>query len=83
MTGDPEKDPDQTSGQEAANDADTDQQSHKNDVEASSGLARDTPTPDSFIVDWDGPDDPHNPFNWTNFKKYRQLVGMAVNTFLT
>lgn len=53
---------------------------HENDIEASASMAQST---DSYVVDWDGPDDPHNPFNWTGFKKYRQLTGMAFNTFLT
>lgn len=35
------------------------------------------------IVDYDGPDDPENPFNWPRWKKGRQLVLMAFNTFIT
>lgn len=35
------------------------------------------------LVDWDGPDDPENPFNWPSYKKWRQLMFMSVNTFLT
>jgi hypothetical protein len=34
-------------------------------------------------VDWDGPDDPENPMNWSNRKKMQQLVLMAANTFIT
>ncbi|KAJ0422949.1 major facilitator superfamily domain-containing protein [Aspergillus carlsbadensis] len=34
-------------------------------------------------VDWDGPDDPENPMNWTQRKKMQQLVFMAANTFIT
>jgi hypothetical protein len=34
-------------------------------------------------VDWDGPDDPENPMNWTQRKKMQQLVLMAANTFIT
>jgi hypothetical protein len=34
-------------------------------------------------VDWDGPDDPENPMNWTTRKKMQQLVLMAANTFIT
>lgn len=56
---------------------------HQNDVEASAGISHCSASPDPYVVDWDGPDDPHNPFNWTLFKKCRQLVGMAFNTFLT
>ncbi|OJJ61030.1 hypothetical protein ASPSYDRAFT_148123 [Aspergillus sydowii CBS 593.65] len=35
------------------------------------------------LVDFDGPDDPENPFNWPTWKKMRQLVLMAFNTFIT
>ncbi|KAJ5774272.1 hypothetical protein N7457_009168 [Penicillium paradoxum] len=38
---------------------------------------------DSNIVDFDGPDDTENPFNWPTWKKGRQLVLMAFNTFIT
>lgn len=38
---------------------------------------------DPNLVTWDGPDDPENPFNWKTYKKARQLVFMAFNTFLT
>jgi hypothetical protein len=34
-------------------------------------------------VDWDGPDDPENPMNWTTRKKMQQLALMAANTFIT
>lgn len=37
---------------------------------------------DTTLVDWDGPDDPANPFNWSTPKKARQLVFMAFNTFV-
>lgn len=35
------------------------------------------------LVEFDGPDDPENPFNWPTWKKGRQLVLMAFNTFIT
>lgn len=35
------------------------------------------------LVEFDGPDDPENPFNWPTWKKMRQLVLMAFNTFIT
>ena len=38
---------------------------------------------DAHQVDWDGPDDQENPFNWPTWKKMRQLVLMAFNTFIT
>ncbi|KAF7589918.1 hypothetical protein BBP40_003536 [Aspergillus hancockii] len=37
----------------------------------------------SSLVDWDGPDDPENPFNWSTSKKAVQLVFMAFNTFVS
>ncbi|KAL3447437.1 major facilitator superfamily domain-containing protein [Aspergillus insuetus] len=40
-------------------------------------------THDPNLVDFDGPDDPENPFNWPTWKKGRQLVLMAFNTFLS
>ena len=83
MTGDSEKDLDQPSAKEQFDDSNADHTSHKCDIEASAGVTQGTSTPDPFVVDWDGPDDPQNPFNWTTFKKYRQLLGMAFNTFLT
>ncbi|CAG7929554.1 unnamed protein product [Penicillium olsonii] len=38
---------------------------------------------DPNLVDFDGPDDTENPFNWPTWKKGRQLVLMAFNTFIT
>ncbi|PGH34121.1 hypothetical protein GX50_03084 [[Emmonsia] crescens] len=39
--------------------------------------------PDSNSVDWDGPDDPMNPYNWPTTKKVAIVVGIALITFLT
>lgn len=30
--------------------------------------------PDPNIVDWDGPDDPHNPLNWPKLKRISQVL---------
>jgi hypothetical protein len=38
---------------------------------------------DPNLVDFDGPNDTENPFNWPRWKKGRQLVLMAFNTFIT
>jgi hypothetical protein len=38
---------------------------------------------DANLVDFDGPNDTENPFNWPTWKKGRQLVLMAFNTFIT
>ncbi|KAJ5314042.1 uncharacterized protein N7443_000926 [Penicillium atrosanguineum] len=38
---------------------------------------------DPNIVDWDGPDDPENPLNWTAKKKVTATVSIALITLLT
>ncbi|EUC41983.1 hypothetical protein COCMIDRAFT_8389 [Bipolaris oryzae ATCC 44560] len=38
---------------------------------------------DPNIVDFDGPDDPENPMNWTAFKKWGTISLVAAITFLT
>ncbi|KAI6782008.1 putative transporter -like protein [Emericellopsis cladophorae] len=37
----------------------------------------------SLIVDWDGPDDPENPHNWTRKQKAVYITIIAVITFIT
>ncbi|KAI9675315.1 MAG: hypothetical protein M1817_001218 [Caeruleum heppii] len=41
------------------------------------------PVSDPNIVDWDGPDDPSNPFNWPKSKKWSVTVVVALMTFCT
>ncbi|CAI7619564.1 unnamed protein product [Penicillium bialowiezense] len=41
------------------------------------------PSRDPNIVDWDGPDDPENPFNWTVRKKLGATMSIALITLLT
>ena len=36
---------------------------------------------DPNIVDWDGPDDPQNPINWTVKKKWTVTISFALMTF--
>ena len=36
---------------------------------------------DPNIVDWDGPEDPHNPMNWTITKKWVVTISFALMTF--
>lgn len=63
---------------------DTTESAIKSDIEAppvQPMISEKEANPD--LVDWDGPDDPENPFNWPSYKKWRQLMFMAVNTFLT
>lgn len=38
---------------------------------------------DPNIVDWDGPDDPENPLNWTAKRKVTATISIALITFLT
>lgn len=38
---------------------------------------------DPNIVDWDGPDDPENPLNWTAKRKVTATMSIALITFLT
>ncbi|KAJ5915292.1 hypothetical protein N7454_011046 [Penicillium verhagenii] len=47
------------------------------------GFSSDDTDQNAEIVGWDGPEDPENPFNWSTFRKTRQLVLMAFNTFIT
>lgn len=61
----------------------TNQLSQRNDVEALACAVREQETRDLNLVDWVGPDDPENPYNWTTFRKARLLTIMAFNTFLT
>ncbi|CAO2648795.1 Nn.00g097440.m01.CDS01 [Neocucurbitaria sp. VM-36] len=38
---------------------------------------------DPNIVDWDGPDDPHNPQNWTAKKKWGIIAALGAVTLIT
>jgi hypothetical protein len=38
---------------------------------------------DPNIVDWDGPDDPENPLNWTSKRKFGATMSIALITLLT
>jgi hypothetical protein len=38
---------------------------------------------DPNLVDWDGPDDPENPLNWTTSRKAMMTTSIALITFLT
>lgn len=42
-----------------------------------------TATKDPNLVDWDGPDDPEKPLNWTKKKKWSNLALIATLTLLT
>jgi multidrug resistance protein len=40
-------------------------------------------TDDPNVVDWDGPDDPEKPINWTAFKKWKNIFVISSLTLLT
>ncbi|KAL2435320.1 hypothetical protein ABEF94_014931 [Exophiala dermatitidis] len=42
-----------------------------------------TVTADPNVVDWDGPDDPENPLNWSPRRKWSNILLLAVMTTLT
>lgn len=35
---------------------------------------------DEQVVDWDGPDDPENPQNWSSFKRYTHVILISLFT---
>lgn len=37
---------------------------------------------DPNVVDWDGPDDPQNPMNWSSYRKWGIAVSMGLMTFV-
>ncbi|KAK2463962.1 hypothetical protein APHAL10511_004013 [Amanita phalloides] len=41
------------------------------------------PSSDELIVDWDGPDDPTNPLNWTYRKKWAATIIVSLFTFIS
>ncbi|KAJ5975549.1 hypothetical protein N7481_009256 [Penicillium waksmanii] len=46
-------------------------------------IEEDESSRDPNIVDWDGPNDPENPLNWTKRQKISATVSIALITFLT
>jgi len=38
---------------------------------------------DPYVVDWDGPDDPQNPLNWSSRMKWGNIAVVSSITFLT
>ncbi|CAI6341636.1 unnamed protein product [Periconia digitata] len=45
--------------------------------------AQQSPELDPDLVDWDGPDDPENPQNWTKAKKWRLIAILGLVTLVT
>ncbi len=52
-------------------------------VDEATGTDPDTNKPDKYLVDWDGPDDPDCPINWTFRKKWFNLAIVSINTLVT
>lgn len=57
----------------------------KNDIETGSTSvdSQVLQSTDPNIVDWDGPDDPENPMNWSSGKKTGAVIVIAAITFTT
>ena len=58
---------------------------HHDDVEKGKPVATatDEELPDPNVVDWDGPDDPENPLNWSPRKKWANIAVLSALTLLT
>lgn len=60
----------------------------RNDVEGAANYSTnaeaekvsDEPDTNPNIIDWDGPDDPHNPLNWPSRSKVIQVVIVSLFT---
>jgi len=46
-------------------------------------LEDDQDQPDPDIVTWDGPDDPQNPMNWPDKKKWFNIAVLSILTIIT
>lgn len=46
-------------------------------------VAANTVPKDPNVVDWDGPDDPENPLNWSGRKKLTNGALLAIMTLIT
>lgn len=44
------------------------------------GTTEDQLNPDPNVVDWDGPDDPANPLNWSKFKRNLHVIIVSIFT---
>lgn len=64
----------------------TDIAGHENateDAEKKITIAPECSSKDSNIVDWDGPDDPQNPLNWSTSRKVAALGTVSLITVLS
>ena len=51
--------------------------------EITTGKSKATGETDPNIVDWDGPDDPQNPKNWPDSKKWLNVAVLSLLTIIT
>ena len=56
---------------------------HRNEELDKKELEMTKPDVDPDVVDWDGPDDPQNPVNWSEKLKWANVAVIASITFLT
>jgi hypothetical protein len=63
---------------------DIEKQANPNDNDAISGTTLEKEEPvDPNIVNWDGPNDPANPMNWTKSTKIAAMAIVSLNTLLS
>lgn len=53
------------------------------DLEAAPVKEEATPETDPNVVDWDGPNDPENPMNWSEKKKWLNIATLSILTLVT
>lgn len=77
--------PDSTSHDSNALDVEALQQTSIEDGNATEENPVDTPRAQGvdagYAIDWDGPDDPQNPHNWTATKKWLTIILISAITF--
>jgi len=59
---------------------------HEHDIEKAADetiVAKEATQNDANLVDWDGPDDPEKPLNWSKQKKWTNMMIIAALTMLT
>jgi len=57
--------------------------SDREDATATAEKREEVEETDPNIVDWDGPDDPENPKNWTDKKKWTNVAVLSILTVIT
>ena len=58
----------------------TKQEKNPSDVNKEAGPVQELP---ADLVDWDGDADPHKPMNWSNLRKFKNIIVICYLTFLT